>query len=220
MPDPSRSAQALQRQIETVTAPIETLALSLIEQATISGVTAGAGAAPMATTADDESVQVLEPYGVASSPPGQATALLLAPGGELTDLVALNVSSLAGRPATDAGDVALWTAAGHRFELDDDGGILITAKDGQTIELDDTGDIIVTPAPGFKARIGGAGASQPAAKATVTRSEMQKIVTAIGAVIPVGADTGALIVAAILAAFAAPPLTVANLASSVVEVVE
>jgi hypothetical protein len=56
------------------------------------------------------------------------------------------VSSVAGRPATEPGDKALWTAAGHVIYLDDDDGLTITSKDGAVIELPDTGGVVVTAA--------------------------------------------------------------------------
>lgn len=189
----------------------------LVQLVRVGSVTGAAGSRPEATGDGDEPIKVLEPYGYASTPPGTATAVAFAPGTDGENRVAVGVSSTGGRPATSAGDVATWTAAGHVVLLDDDGGLTITAKDGQVIDLQAGGDIVITPKPGSKVRVGGGGVSQPAAKATTTRGEIAKIVTAISAVVPVGADTGALIVTAIQAAFPGP---VAQLGSSAVEVVE
>jgi len=215
--DRSQSSRRRRREIEHVTEDLEQQINSMIEWENIASVSSGDGDAPTADTDDDDDLTVLEPYGFSSRPDGSGTAIALAPGGDTEARVALGVSSPGGRPATDAGDTAMWSVAGHTILLDNDGGITIEAKDGQVIDLDSNGDIILTPKAGSKARLGGGGASQPGAKATITRSEIQTFVTAITAVVPVGADTGALIVAAVTAAFLGG---VADLGSSNVELLE
>jgi hypothetical protein len=118
---------------------------SMVEWSVSSGVTGAAGEGPTCTLDGDDSADVLEPYGFACSAPS-GEALVLAPGGDVDNLVAL-VSSVPGRPATDTGDVAIWTVGGHEIYLDDDGGIVVTARslsdvtilvdDGQVVNVGD-----------------------------------------------------------------------------------
>jgi len=118
---------------------------SMVEWSVSSGVTGTAGEGPTCTLDGDDSADVLEPYGFACSAPS-GEALVFAPGGDVDNLVAL-VSSVTGRPATETGDVALWTAGGHEIYLDDDGGIVVTARslsdvtvlvdDGQVVNVGD-----------------------------------------------------------------------------------
>ena len=130
------------------TQQLEQKLVGLIEWAPFGSVTAGEGSVPVGTGPGDEEVQVLEQYGFASGPPSDAVGLVFAPGGELTDRVALGVSSVAGRPATDAGDSAQWTAAGHQILLDDDGDLTITSKDGSSVVFASTGEITLTAGTG------------------------------------------------------------------------
>ncbi len=217
MPDRSQRSRARQREIDISTSESKQLLDSMIEWETVASVSSGDGGAPTADTDDDDDLEVLEPYGFSSRPEGTGTTIAVAPGGEVQGRVALGVSSPGGRPATDAGDTVVWCVGGHKIMLDNDGGLTITAKDGQVIDLGDTGDITVTPKPGSKVKFGGAGASQPGAKATITRAEIQAFVTAITSVVAVGVDTGALIVTAVTAAFVGG---VADLGSSNVELLE
>jgi hypothetical protein len=120
---------------------------SLIEWETVTGVSAGAGATPRATTADGDDLTVLEPYGFASSPPGDAQTLALAVGGDDENRAALGLSVASGRPATDAGDTAMWTGGGHSLVMDDEGGITLTAKDGSSVVLSTTGSITINAGP-------------------------------------------------------------------------
>jgi phage gp45-like len=122
---------------------VETMA----EVADASTATGNSGARPTATVSG-ESVAVLEPYAFASTPPGTSQALVVAPGTDGENRVTAGLSAPAGRPATDAGDAAIWTAAGHSILLDDDGGILLTSKDGATIDIPATGAINVTAGTG------------------------------------------------------------------------
>jgi phage gp45-like len=118
--------------------------LGLVELVRVGSVSGAAGSRPEATGDGEEPIKVLEPYGYASTPPGSATAVALAPGTDAENRVAVGVSSTAGRPATSAGDTAVWTAAGHVILLDDDGGLTITAKDGQVIDLAATGAVTIS----------------------------------------------------------------------------
>lgn len=136
--------RGLKRFVEIVTDQLVATVNSLLEWETISGVSAGAGAAPSASTDDGDDLTVLEPYGFASNPPGTAQAVALAVGADDENRVALGVSSVSGRPATDPGDSVQWTSAGHSLLMDDDGGVTMTAKDGSTIVLDAAGAITVT----------------------------------------------------------------------------
>ena len=117
---------------------------SMIDMGEASSVSGGAGEVATCTIDGDDSAEVFEPYGLA----GQAAssdALLFAPGGDIDNQTAL-LSSVAGRPATDPGDKALWTAGGHVIYLDDDGGLMITSKDGAVIELPTNGGIVLSAA--------------------------------------------------------------------------
>lgn len=139
-----RSLEGLVRLIDKRMAAFKATVLSMIDLGEASGVSGGAGAVPTCTV-DGDDADVFEPYGLA----GQAAsgdALTFAPGGDTDSLTAL-VSSVAGRPATEPGDKALWTVGGHVVYLDDDGGITITARslsdvtivvdDGQVVNVGD-----------------------------------------------------------------------------------
>jgi phage gp45-like len=153
MRDRTQGARPLVRAIERGTASIWQALYGLVEWATLTEISAPAGQAPSASTDDDDTVQVLEPYGFASRPPGQATALVLAPGSETQDRVAIGVSSLGGRPATEGGDSSVWTAAGHQVLLDDDGALTITSKDGSSVVLETSGAITITAGTAASIRI-------------------------------------------------------------------
>lgn len=120
----------------------------MIERVRVSGTSGSAGARPTADSSDDEPITILEPYGFASAIAGTGIALAFAPGTDSEDRVALGVSSTAGRPATDAGDVVMYSAAGHSVALDDDGGIVLTSKDGSVIDMPNTGAITITAGAG------------------------------------------------------------------------
>jgi hypothetical protein len=138
-----RRLEGLVRLIDKRKAGDKGSADSMIDLGEVSDVSGSAGEVPTCTV-DGDDADVFEPYGLA----GQAAsgdALVFAPGGDVDSLTVL-VSSVAGRPATQPGDKALWTAAGHVIYLDDDGGLTITSKDGAVIELPDTGGVVVTAA--------------------------------------------------------------------------
>lgn len=140
-----RRLQGLVRLIDKRKASDRASAESMVDLVEASGMTGAAGEAPTCTVDGDDSAEVLEPYGFACSAPA-GEAIVLAPGGDLDGLVAL-VSSTPGRPATETGDVAIWTAGGHEIYLDDDGGLTITARslsdvtiivdDGQSVNVGD-----------------------------------------------------------------------------------
>lgn len=121
-----RTLQGLVRLIDKRKASDKAGAESMVDLVESSGMTGAAGEAPTCTVDGDDSAEVLEPYGFACSAP-TGEAIVLAPGGDVDNLVAL-VSSTPGRPATETGDVAVWTVGGHEIYLDDDGGITITAR--------------------------------------------------------------------------------------------
>jgi hypothetical protein len=120
---------------------------SMIDLGAASSVSGDAGAVATCTIDGDDTADVFEPYGLA----GQAAssdALLLAPGGDIDNQTAL-LSSVAGRPATDPGDKALWTAGGHVVYLDDDGDITVTGRGGGTVVINGTtGGIVVNAGTG------------------------------------------------------------------------
>jgi len=118
---------------------------TMIELGEASSPSGSADAVPTCTVDGDDDADVFEPYGLAGQP-SSGEALLLAPGGDSDSLTAF-VSSVTGRPATEPGDKALWSAGGHVVYLDDDGSLTITSKDGATIELPDAGGIVITAAP-------------------------------------------------------------------------
>lgn len=138
-----RTLAGLVRLIDKRMAALRATFETMIDQGEVSNVSGSAGAVPTCTV-DGDDAEVFEPYGLA----GQASsgdAMLLAPGGDSDNLTAL-LSSVAGRPATQPGDKALWTAGGHVIYLDDDGGLAITSKDGAVIELPVNGKIKLTAA--------------------------------------------------------------------------
>jgi len=154
MRDNSQRARAQKRVVDLATQPMRALVNSLIEFVRVSSVSAGAGAIGALTTAEDESIKICEPYGFTSRPPGNATAIVLAPGGETQDRIAIGVMSPAGKPAAAAGDAIAWTASGHTIKLEQDGNITITGKDGGTVTIAaTTGAITVEAATGASVNI-------------------------------------------------------------------
>jgi hypothetical protein len=146
-----RRLEGLVRLIDKRKAGDKGTADSMIDLGEVSDVSGSAGAVPTCTV-DGDDADVFEPYGLA----GQAAsgdALVFAPGGDIDSLTAL-VSSVAGRPETQPGDKALWTAAGHVIYLDDDGGLTITSKDGSVITMAASGSIVVEVAGGQTIKLG------------------------------------------------------------------
>jgi phage gp45-like len=160
------SLAGLVRLIDKRIASIKATFETMIELAEASGISGSAGAVPTCTV-DDDDADVFEPYGLA----GQAAsgdAVVLAPGGDTDTLTAL-VSSVAGRPATEPGDKALWTAGGHVIYLDDDADLTVTGKDGGTVVIKATSgainidaatgaNVTITVGPGASVNVGGVGA--------------------------------------------------------------
>jgi phage gp45-like len=143
--------KGLMRLIDKRMAAIKATVESLIDLGEASGVSGSAGAVPTCTV-DGDDADVFEPYGLA----GQAAsgdALVFAPEGDSDSLTAL-LSSVAGRPATEPGDKALWTAAGHVIYLDNDGGLTITSKDGSVITMEASGSIVIAVAGGQTIKLG------------------------------------------------------------------
>jgi hypothetical protein len=139
-----RMLEGFVRLIDKRTAGSRAGAESMVDLGDASGVSGTAGEAPSCTVDGDSEADVWEPYGLAGQAAG-GDALLLAPGGDIDNPVAL-LSSVAGRPATDTGDKALWCAGGHVVYLDNDGSLTITGKDGGEIEVTDTGKITINAA--------------------------------------------------------------------------
>ena len=132
---------------------------SMVEWAASSGMTGAAADGPTCTLDGDDTADVLEPYGFACSAPS-GEALVFAPGGDVDNLIAL-VSSVEGRPATDTGDVVIWTVGGHTITLDNDGDLVVAGKDGGTVTIAaTTGAITVEAGAGASININvGVGAS-------------------------------------------------------------
>jgi hypothetical protein len=161
-----RKLEGLVRVIDRRKAGDKVSAETMIDLGEVSDVSGSAGAVPTCTV-DGDDADVFEPYGLA----GQAAtgdALVFAPGGDSDSLTAL-VSSVAGRPATEPGDKALWTAGGHVIYLDDDGDLTVTGRGGGTVVINGTtGEITVNAGTGVdvtinvdvgaSVNIGGAGA--------------------------------------------------------------
>jgi phage gp45-like len=158
MPDLSQRARAIGRAVKLVMASFVARLDSMIEVSSLTGYSDAAGSIGTATTADDDAPQVIEQYGVATRPPGPATGIVVAPGGDGENRFVIGSSAPAGRPATAAGDAILWTAAGHSITLEDGGAISIASKDGSSIVLDSAGSISVNVGAGAHVDIGGAGA--------------------------------------------------------------
>jgi hypothetical protein len=130
-----RRLEGLVRLIDKRKAGDKGTADSMIDLGEVSDVSGSAGEVPTCTV-DGDDADVFEPYGLA----GQAAsgdALVFAPGGDVDSLTVL-VSSVAGRPATEPGDKALWTAGGHVVYLDDDGDLTVTGKGGGTVVINGT----------------------------------------------------------------------------------
>lgn len=169
--DNTRRARALKRAAELASEGVVSLALGLIEWTRVKSVTAGAASIPKAATDDNDTVQVLEPYGFASRPSGEGVALVFAPSGDEEGRVVLGVSSVSGRPSTDAGDVNIWTIGGHRIELDDDGGLTITSRDSAPITINaGAGASITLNVGGGQFVNGGGPAAQKLLKAQATET--------------------------------------------------
>ncbi len=189
MRDPSQRARAIRRLVGMATAQLEQKLVGLIEWAAIRSVSTGDGSVPVGASDGDEKVQILEQYGFASGPPGDAIGLVFAPGGELSDRVALGVSSVAGRPATASGDSVQWTGSGHSVLLEEDGDLTITSKDGSTVVLGSAGQITISAGPlasvtvnvdvGQSVNVGGPGA--------VALTKWQALLTAMTALLAAGA---------------------------------
>jgi hypothetical protein len=142
----SQRGRSQQRIIDLGTSKLKALANSLIEYVRVSSFSTGADELGSVTTNEDESITIIESYGFTSRAPGTATAVVLAPGGETQERVALGFMAPAGKPATAAGDAIAWTASGHSIKLTNDGSLKLTSKDGAVIELPGTGGVVVTAA--------------------------------------------------------------------------
>jgi hypothetical protein len=182
-----RKLEGLVRLIDKRKAGDRATAETMIELGEVSDPSGSAGAVPTCTV-DGDDADVFEPYGLA----GQAAsgdALVFAPGGDSDNLTAL-VSSVAGRPATEPGDKALWTAAGHVIYLDDDGDLTVTGKGGGTVVINGTtgaitvnagtgADVTINVGVGQSVNVGGPGA--------LALTKWAALETAIGALLDAGA---------------------------------
>jgi hypothetical protein len=201
-----RRLEGLVRLIDKRKAGDKGTADSMIDWAASSAMTGAAGEGPTCTLDGDDSADVLEPYGFACSAPA-GEALVFAPGGDVDNLVAL-VSSVPGRPATDANDVVVWTVGGHTITLDDDGDLVVAGKDGGTVTIAaTTGAITVEAATGASVNINvGVGASVniggPGAAALALGQKVIDVITAtLAGGVPVLGDGGANLKATMITAF-------------------
>lgn len=193
-PEPARKAQALARVISRGTDRVHARIDALAEFVTVKAVSGAAGRRPTATT-DDDAVGIVEAYGVASRPPAGARALTIAIGGDSSFREAVGLVAPSSRPATESGELVLYTV--H----------------GQTIRLTEDGDIVLIPAPGRKIYLGATEGTEPPAKGPTTRTEINKLISAIAGAI--GPDIGAAIKAAVAGAF---PFGAADLSATSTEV--
>lgn len=198
--EPEARTRALRRLVEKLLMRVEVRIDEMVGWVKLRSSAGQQGKVPTIVSDDDdaERLTVAEQYGVASSPPAGAKGLAIAVGAEQEQRVIVGVVSPSGRPATDSNEVVLWSSAGQR------------------IHLMANGDILLEPAAGRKVYVGGTGGEAPA-KATVTRSELTKLVAAIKSVTIVAGDGGASIKTAVTAAFPLPD-PVADLAAERVEV--
>lgn len=154
--DRSQRGYAIQRAINLGTRGIQALLDGLVSWTRVSGYSTGADVVGEVTGADGEELTIVETYGLASRPPGAATCLVLAPGGDTSERVVIGSVSPAGRPETAAGDAVLWTAAGHMVQLENAGAVTLTSKDGSTITLDEQGSITLNVESGQSVNVGDA----------------------------------------------------------------
>lgn len=168
MRDNSQRGRRDRRLVDQVLAPLRSLVESLIEFVRVETYSTGADVVGSATSDEGERLTIVEPYGVASRPPGAATGIVLAPGGDTSGKLLVGSVSPSGRPATAAGDTMLWTVGGHQIKLENDGSLTIISKDGQTIELTETGDIVHTVSGESKVKLGGPGTTLGVARLTDT----------------------------------------------------
>ena len=159
---------------------------TMVELGEVSGLTGDAGAVQTCTVDGDDSALVHEPYGLASHAPS-GDALLLAPGGDSDDLVAL-VSSVSGRPATEAGDVIVWSVGGHLIHLDADGALVVTARPSAavTINAGAGASVTINVDPGQSVNIGGT----PAAALALGQKVIDAVDAMLAGGVPVFGDGG------------------------------
>jgi hypothetical protein len=200
-----RRLEGLVRLIDRRKAGDKASAETMIDLGEASDVSGSAGAVPTCTV-DGDDADVFEPYGLA----GQAAsgdALLFAPEGDSDSLTAL-LSSVAGRPATEPGDKALWSAGGHVVYLDDDGDLTVTGRGGGTVVINGTtgaitveaaagASINITVGVGASVNIGGPGAAALA----LGQKVIDGIDTFLGAGVAVLGDGGANLKATMIAAW-------------------
>lgn len=115
-------------------------ARSIVRRATIGNLDSEAdGQTVQATTLADETrdaVELFEPYGFTSAPPAGSEALVFNVGGDTAHPVALAAGSRAVRlVGLASGEVAVYSNAGSRIVLREDGSIDIFPAGGQVVRL-------------------------------------------------------------------------------------
>ncbi len=94
-----------------------------------------------------EKVEVAQPFGLASRPPANGVALLLAVGGDQGDLVMLPISSPGVRLGNlGEGEAALYAVDGTRVHVKADGTIEILATKGVRVVVEDN---VLDVQPGY-----------------------------------------------------------------------
>lgn len=129
---------------------------------------------------DIDEAERFQEYGFSSVPLAGAEAVVLFPNGDRA------------HPLVVAVDDRRYRVTGLQR-----GEVAVYSKFGALIKLTKDGDIEVVPAPGGEVRIGGAGVSDPVARA----SDLDAIKAAINAGTPVAHDGGASLKTTILAAW-------------------
>lgn len=155
MPDQSQRARAIMRAVRLAMRPLSERVDSLVELVRLRSTPGSADTIGDARSHDGEGLRVLEPYGLASRPPAGAVGLALEPGANGEGRVVVALIAPGGRPSTAAGDVALWTAAGHKVHLQEGGGVTVESASGSTIVLDTLGNVSINVGVGNDVKIGG-----------------------------------------------------------------
>ncbi len=199
-PDPSARTRALGRFVAIVKDGVSRRVDSLVERVLLRSNSVGESDERSATTddADEDTLEVLEQYGFASSIPAGALGIAIAVGADPDHRVVLGFESISGRPATGDGEVAVW------------------AKSGAHVILKANGDIELRPKAGSKVYSGGTVGTEPVAKATSTRAELDKIITLLKTWTVVPNDGGQALKNAAILAF---PDGAADVGSTTTEVV-
>lgn len=157
----------------------------------------GVALAPVKIDADDaaQEATVYTPPGISSRPAAGAEAIVLAVGGNASNLFVLPIvrgQRLRGEDLAE-GEVALYIGvAGQRVQLKLDGSVEVRAADeaGGSIVLKANGDVVVTPGAGGDVYLGGEDATKKVALADDVDARISAIRTILNAHVHSGVTTG------------------------------